>query len=230
MNYKEEKEPVNTKKLSYRKMQSHLMQIYLSLLTNPEKILEIGIGNGFVASNLKRFCAVITADIDEKNNPDIIINIANIDDFSQFKNDSFDLIILCEVLEHVPYETIDDIFKSLKRITKKYILTSVPNQNRCLRLSIFKFGFKRSLFSPFLFIINIFIRLINKIFYFLSKLNYNINRKKIQFRFNGQHYWELGVDQYSEELFRKKIQKYFSIVKEGRLKENLYHHFFLLKK
>jgi len=46
----------------------------------------------------------------------------------------------------------------------------------------------------------------------------------------GGHFWELGVDKYTEESFKEDLKKYFIIKREGRLRENLYHHFFLLKK
>ena len=107
---------------SYKSLQSHLMQIYLALKTNPKKILEIGIGDKIVCSTLKNYCEVITADIDKSLKPDFILDISNTKDFNQFKDDSVDLIIICEVLEHVPYNNLDSILESLRRITKKYLI------------------------------------------------------------------------------------------------------------
>ena len=102
---------------SYKRLQSHLMQIYLALKTNPSKILEIGIGNKLVSSILKNYCNVITADIDKSLKPDYVLDISNSKDFNQFSDNSVDLIIICEVLEHVPYENIDSILKSLRHIS-----------------------------------------------------------------------------------------------------------------
>lgn len=214
----------------YRKLQSHLMQIYLALLTKPKRILEIGIGEGFVSRNLKKYCEVITADIDKNLNPDLILDISNLNDFSKLKENSFDLIIMCEVLEHTPYNSIDSILQSLKKITKKYLLISVPNQGHFLNLILYKRGFDNIIFYPFNLILRLFLHAFNKLGEYICKIYYKIKKKKIKYKFNGEHYWELGIDFYSEESFRKKLKKHFIIEKEERLRENTYHHFFLLKK
>jgi len=111
------RESLEKKKSSYPRLQSKIMQIYLALLTKPKKILEIGIGNRFISSNLKKSCEVTTADYDKVLNPDVFLDISKPKDFLQIEDNSFDLLIICEVLEHVPYKYIDSILKSLKRIT-----------------------------------------------------------------------------------------------------------------
>ncbi len=80
---------------SYKRLQSHLMQIYLALKTNPKKILVIGIGAKIVSTTLKNYCDVITADVDKSLEPDFILDISNSKDFDQFDDNSFDLIIIC---------------------------------------------------------------------------------------------------------------------------------------
>ena len=215
---------------SYRSWQSHLMQIYLALKTNPKKVLEIGIGNKVVSSTLKNYCNVITADVDKSLKPDFILDISNSHDFNQFNDNSFDLIIICEVLEHVPYPNIDSILKSLSRITQKYVLISVPNQKNIYTLTLFKKGYEDKIFAPFFGLLNLLIKIVNRIGTFLADIHYRLKKKKRKFEFKGAHYWELGIEDYSEENFQKQIQKYFKIIKQGRIKENFYHHFFLLKK
>ena len=215
---------------SYKRLQSHLMQIYLALKINPEKILEIGIGNKLVSSTLKNYCDVITADIDESLKPDFILDISNSKDFNQFNNNSFDLIIICEVLEHVPYANIDSIFESLRRITKKYVLISVPNQKNIYNLTLFKRGYDNKIYAPYFRLLNLFIETINRFGPVLAKIHYKMKKKKRKFKFNGEHYWELGIENYTVEKFENQIQKHFKVIKQGRIKENFYHHFFLLKK
>ena len=215
---------------SYKSLHSHLMQIYLALKTNPKKILEIGIGNKLVSSILKNYCEVITADIDKSLEPDHVLDISNSKDFDQFSDNSFDLIIICEVLEHVPYTNIESILKSLRRISQKYVLISVPNQKNIYNLSLLKKGYENKLFTPFFGLLNLLIKIINRLGMVLSDIHYNLIKRKRKFEFKGGHYWELGIENYNLENFQNKIQKYFKIVKQGRLKENFYHHFFLLKK
>ncbi len=215
---------------SYKRLQSHLMQIYLALKTNPTKILEIGIGDKLVTSTLKNYCNVITADKDKSLKPDYVLDISNSKDFNQFSDNSVDLIIICEVLEHVQYDNIDSIFKSLRRITKKYVLISVPNQKNIYKLTLFKKGYDNKIFVPYFKILNLFIEIVNRIGTVMADIQYNMKRKKRKFKFDGEHYWELGIENYSIENFKNQIQKYFKVIKQGRLRENFYHHFFLLKK
>ena len=215
---------------TYKSLQSHLMQIYLALKTNPNKILEIGIGNKLVSSTLKNYCEVVTADFDKSLEPDFILDISNSKDFDQFTDSSFDLIIICEVLEHVPYANIDSIFKSLRRITQKYVIISVPNQKNIYKLTLFKRGYDNKIFTPYFRLLNLLIKIINRFGPVLADIHYRIKKKKRKFKFDGEHFWELGIENYTEEKFQNQIQKYFKIIKQGRLKENFYHHFFLLKK
>jgi len=215
---------------SYKRLQSHLMQIYLALKTNPKKILEIGIGNKIVCSTLKNYCEVITADIDKSLEPDFTLDISNSKDFDQFNDNSFDLIIICEVLEHVPYNNIDSILESLRRITKKYVIISVPNQRNIYKLTLFKRGYDNKIFAPYIRLLNLFIKIINRFGIVLANIHYNMMKKNRKFKFDGAHYWELGIENYTLEKFENQLKKCFKVIMQGRLRENFYHHFFLLKK
>lgn len=215
---------------SFRKLQSHFMQIYLVLKLKPKKVLEFGIGSRFVSNILKQYCELTTSDINEATKPDIICDISNPNDLSQFEDNYFDLVMVCEVLEHISYDKIEEVLKSLKRISSKYVLISVPNQSNYLNLTLFKHGFEQFLFSSFISLIKRINYMFNKIFKIFNKFHYRLVKNKRLFKFNGQHHWELGIDKYSEKSFRKLLKKYFIIEQEGRLRENPWHHFFLLKK
>jgi ubiquinone/menaquinone biosynthesis C-methylase UbiE len=215
----------------YKKLQSYIMQIHLALSTNSNKILEIGKGEGFVSSVLKRYCEqLITADFNEKLQPDILLDISQKNGFLQFKDNSFDLVIICEVLEHVPFDLLDSIMKSLHRITQKYVVISIPNQSNYLFIKLIQKGFERKIFYPYLLLLKVFIFITNKFNNLISNLHYKFVRKKKRFQFNGEHYWELGINSYNKDLFQKTVRRYFIIEKENRLLQNPYHHFFLLKK
>jgi len=45
-----------------------------------------------------------------------------------FPDSSFDLVTCLEVLEHLPYTTFPDTLCEITRITRKYVIVSVPNQ------------------------------------------------------------------------------------------------------
>ena len=55
--------------------------------------------------------------------------------------------------------------------------------------------------------------------------------KPIQWKFDGEHYWEIGTRGYPIQKIKSQIEKsYFLIEKNYRLFEFPYHRFFLLKK
>lgn len=101
----------------------------------PETVLDVGCGEGFTLERFhkkkigKKLVGIdflkTAIDIGKKERPYLDLNVGNIYDIP-FKDNSFDLVICSEVLEHV-----DDPKKGLKelaRVTKKNAILSVPNE------------------------------------------------------------------------------------------------------
>ncbi|KKM15415.1 hypothetical protein LCGC14_1696330 [marine sediment metagenome] len=221
-------------RISFKGLQSYLMQIYLTINLKVVNVLEIGKGDGFVSSILNQYCNLTTLDFMREYNPDILMNITKLKQLDTIKNNVFDLILICEVLEHIPYEKIDGILQILRKKTKEYLIISVPNQCAYFNLTFFYHGLNRLGFNVLKKIISTFS---NKIGNIISKLYYRFRSKYKKFIFQGyyideytHHYWELGVDKYSIKIFKNLLNKYFTIIREGRLRENPWHHFFILKR
>lgn len=97
-------------------------------------ISEIGCGEGHILGLLKNngYSLIRGLDIDEENVknaklnlPDVNINVGNIYKLTP-ENDSADLIICCEVLEH-----LDEPGKALEKLcqlSNNYFIVSVPNE------------------------------------------------------------------------------------------------------
>ena len=172
---------------------------------NPKKVLEIGIGNGFVSQYLKnRNINIVTCDIDEKLNPDITGSILDI----PFADESFDTIASYEVLEHLPYNNVKKALFEMYRVSQKYVILSLPDCTLAYRfcLSIPK------------------VSMINKLIP-LPRL------KAPQHVFDGEHYWEIGKSGYPLSKIVDDIRKAgFDIKTTYRLFENPYHRFFILEK
>ena len=100
---------------TFKRLQSHLMQIYLTMNLKAKNVLEIGKENGFVSNVLKQYCNLTTLDFREEFNPDLFIDITDLNQLDTIENDAYDLILVCEVLEHIPYEKIDGVLQILKR-------------------------------------------------------------------------------------------------------------------
>ena len=94
------------KYLTKERFLSYYYQVKPILELKPKTILEIGKGNGIVSNTLKQAgFKVTTADIAEDLKPD---KICSIDELSKcFKENSFDLVLCCEVLEHLPFNMFD---------------------------------------------------------------------------------------------------------------------------
>jgi ubiquinone/menaquinone biosynthesis C-methylase UbiE len=184
---------------------SYWHQINEIIKLRANKILEIGIGNGFVSEYLKkRKLNVITIDIDQHLQPDIVGNIVKL----PFKSNYFDSLICYEVLEHLPYVNFHDALLEINRVTNKFVTLSLPDINPTLRCFI-----KFPKFNE--------IRICIPIKRFITSIHKN----------GGDHYWEIGKKGYSLNKIIADIRSAgFKIEKTYRVFENPYHRFFLLNK
>ena len=184
---------------------SYWHQIYEVINLNPKKVLEIGIGNGFVSDYLKkRAVDVTTLDIDKRLNPDLVGNILNL----PFKDSSFCVVVCYEVLEHLPYENFLKILSEIFRVSKSYVILSLPDTERAYR-----------------FIVHI-----PRIGEIKKLITLPKSRKPIH-EFDGRHYWEIGKAGYPLARIINDIkEENFEVEKTYRVFEHPYHRFFILKK
>lgn len=104
-------------------------------LCDPQTILDAGCGEGFTMSLLQdegiraTMTGIDFSDeaiaIARTTTSDLAISKASIYELP-FKKSSFDLVICSEVLEHL--ENPDTAIAEIRRVSKKYILVSVPNE------------------------------------------------------------------------------------------------------
>jgi SAM-dependent methyltransferase len=94
----------------------------------PKSILEIGIGNGFVSSFIKRAgYQVTTADINPALAPDICCPISELRKY--VNQHEFDLVVCCEVLEHMPFEDFRANIETICEVGNRLYMT-LPNHNK----------------------------------------------------------------------------------------------------
>lgn len=188
---------------------SYYYQVNLTEELNPGKILEIGVGNKTVSNYLKQWGFELdTCDLDEKLTPDFVADIRNL----PMADNSYDLILACEVLEHLPFSDVPAALAQLHRVTRKYVIISIPYSSGSFEVVLAS-------------------QLISKIFKkpYLDLL-LRIPMFWCDFTFDGQHYWKMGRKNYSLRKIRKTLCEKFKIIKEMRPLLNLYTYFFLLEK
>lgn len=190
---------------SKKRFCSYWHQINEIFSLNPEKVLEIGIGNSFVSKYLKeRGINILTLDIDNRLNPDVAGSVLDI----PFLSKSFDVVACYELLEHLPFNDLHKALSEIWRVTKRYAILSLPDSNS---------AFPESLTIPRVGKIRVLIT--------LPKL------RKREHRFDGQHYWEIGKSGYPLSRISKEIEKTgFRIKNTYRIFEHPHHRMFILQK
>lgn len=181
---------------------SYFYQLKIIYQIMPKKVLEIGPGFNFIKKVINNDMDYITLDNNKNLSPDIHGSLLEI----PLPDNSIDLILCCQVLEHLPFSNFEKALDEFHRITKKNILISLPYAGYYLNI-IFNISFLKekslSIFIP----------------KFFKKHN-----------FNGQHYWEIGKKSYSLKKITNILKKKFKIIKQLHPIENKYHIFFLLEK
>ncbi|MDP3999856.1 MAG: methyltransferase domain-containing protein [bacterium] len=195
---------------TFQRFSSYFYQIDFTRAANPKTVLEIGIGNGLVADYLKRAgYKVTTCDFDKRLKPDVV---ADIRDLNAIKRSSHDVVIACEILEHIPFDDVPQALAELARVAKKRVVISVPHSSFTFEL----IGAVSKTYGP-----GKTIRLPIRIPQFLAG---DVHRR------NPEHYWELGRRGYSVRKFKKLLRKHFKhVAKDFHPHLNPYHRLFILE-
>lgn len=187
---------------------SYFYQIDLVRQLGLRRILEIGVGNKTVSNYLKHNgFDITTCDYDKNLEPDYVADIREL----PFEDNSYDVVMACEIIEHLPWDDVAVVLKELHRVTSKYVVISVPYTSVYFEIAI-RFPFFNKIFKrPCL---DLFLRLPLAIFKTYSE----------------HHQWEIGTKGCSLRRLRKALKKYFRIVQEVRPLLNPRHYFFVLEK
>lgn len=188
------------------RMASYGYQIKETLNCKPKKLLEIGIGNGIVSRILRESGLLVTTlDYDEKLDPDVIASVTDM----PLDDGSFDVVLCCEVLEHIPYSEFEKALREICRVTRKHLIITLPDKDRfysiAARLPLMSRVRRLCVECPFL----------------MPK----------EHKYDGEHYWEIGKKGYSLGRICKSINNSgFNIISTYRMREIPWHRMFVAHK
>jgi len=111
---------------------SYWHQINEIISLKPKTVLEIGIGYGLVSDYLRKNLKinVTTLDTNGELNPDIIASLFNIG------FEKYEAVACFQVLEHFPLASLPKALQCLKSVSSKYIIISLPDRRKKLRISL----------------------------------------------------------------------------------------------
>jgi len=184
---------------------SYWHQINEVMSLKPKKVLEIGIGNGFVTRYLKeRGLNVTTLDIVQELEPNVVGSILSI----PFTQKAFDAVTCCEVLEHLPYTDFPKALKGIYRVSRKNVILSLPDHT-----AVYRFNIELPKIKP------------------IKKLIPHPFPRPSPHEYDGVHYWIIGKTGYSLKKIEEDIKRSgFKVIKTYRVFEFYGHRFFLLEK
>ncbi|MGK7927407.1 MAG: class I SAM-dependent methyltransferase [Spirulina sp.] len=194
--------------LHKRRIVSYYNQVRIikSLGKHVKNILEIGIDRSLMSTILERDgYRVTTADIDPDLEPDILLDLSS--DF-EIPQNTFDVIVLFQVLEHLPYEYFEKNLKKLSDATRQYLVISLPYRSIFLAMQLQSTFLKRN-----------------------RHLLWQIPEFWKSETLTEQHYWEIGLRGYPKRRIINSFKTVgLNIKYQYQDSFYPYHYFFVLEK
>ena len=168
-------------------------------------ILEIGPGPGLFSTIMKHLgYDVTTIDFDKSMKVDIAGRLPNL----PIKSEVFDTVCAFEVLEHIPFDLFNICLSEMARVSKSFVIISVPD--------VKKLNPKLKLYID--------VKLGN------WKYQKNIFRTgQIKLTNPKEHYWELGINDITDDKIIDKAKKVKLNIISNDLVEPWFHFFVFQK-
>jgi len=180
---------------------AYAYQIKEILDCGAKTVLEIGPGNGVVTYVLRKAgIHVDTLDHDPTLKPDFVASVLDL----PFQPNSYDAVMCCQVLEHLPWEHFSKAMQNISVIAKNTIVISLPQNSRRFFVEFKLPKIRRRLWEL------------------------DIPIKNIPMEFNGEHYWEIGKGASENDVLSVFKRINLNVLSSYKVPEFRSHHFFCL--
>lgn len=183
---------------------SYWYQIRAVQGTGARSVLEVGKGSGLLSWYMRERLGirVVTADFEAALAPDVVVDVRDL--ASRFPCDSFDLVCAFQVLEHLPFCDFRRALEQMAAVSRSRVIISLPNNGHTLQMRLHLWRFQLSVGRKFAW--------------------------RRHWRFDGEHYWEVGTHGHQPEEVRRAIREVFSIERETVYPDYPYHRSYELRK
>jgi hypothetical protein len=188
------------------RIESITEQIRLLSYHQCSQVLEIGVGKGLLGHFLGNFphlrhCGLdIAADL----RPHVVGSVLRM----PFSDRQFEAVVCCQVLEHLKFEDFLPALREIRRVSRKLVILSLPDQRRRIGLGVclFRKG------------------------WFRTEWGLPGSRSGRE-GMCPRHFWEIG---HTRQTSLKAVQQHiseagFTLEERHRLDVHAWHHFFLLR-
>ncbi len=170
----------------------------------PDRVLEIGVGSGLFKVVAATFGILVeTLDFDPDLQPDYVGSATAM----PFSDAAYDVVCAFQMLEHLPYEASLQAFSEMVRVSRRYVVISLPDARSVwpYKIHIPKFGTHDFLVPR-------------------PQLKVPVHE------FDGEHYWEINKRDYPFSRVIADFSKRLRLIKTYRVFENSYHRFFVFER
>jgi len=184
-----------------KRWSSYWHQMSETLAVQPTSVLVVGVGSGIVPSCLRaQGVEVATLDVVAELQPDIVGDVREI----PAETNSFDVVLCCQVLEHLRYAAAPAAIAELARVARRRVVLSLPCRGRTWELAI-----RIPPFPP------------------LRRAGVLPNRRP--YSGDGEHRWELGARAVRPRDFAQVLDRHVVVERTYHVPEHPYHRFFVCR-
>ncbi len=188
---------------SKRRLASYWHQVDEVLRLGATRVLLVGCGTGTPEFMLRREGVdVVSLDVDASLSPSVVGSVTAL----AFREGEFEAAVCCQVLEHLPFESFPRALQELRRVSRRGVVISLPDQGRVLRFE---------LKVP---------RLARGVLVDLPRL------RPRRWSFDGQHHWEVNAAGFGVRAIERRFRDAnLDVEATYRVFENPYHRFWRLR-